>query len=179
MTKKLFIEGTSDDSNGNLRIGFGLLLSKKLSGRMPDIVLGGGKHNCIGKFRAFTRTSNNAYLLIDLDNPIDQKGNEILALNLSSSENELFFMVQEMEAWFLSQPDVLSRYYKVDLSGKIKGSVLDIEKPCKKMIDIIKKYTSKKTYHKVSDGAKLLAELNLDKLIRDFDDVQKLIDKLL
>lgn len=50
MVTKLIVEGTTDTSNGDLRKGFNKLLSKKLSGKMPRIVMGDGKTQAINKF---------------------------------------------------------------------------------------------------------------------------------
>ncbi len=47
----LFVEGTSDDSNGDLRQGFENLLKKELAGKMPIIKLGDGINQTINKFK--------------------------------------------------------------------------------------------------------------------------------
>ena len=149
MSKKLFIEGTPDDSNGNLRIGFNKLLSKKLSGRMPSIILGEGKNKCIDKFKACLRSEPIAYLLIDLDKSSEQRDEELDSLKIADQQESVFFMIQEMEAWFLSQPNILHHYYGSDLSDKIKTNAASISNPCEKLMDIVKQ-TRKKNYHKVN-----------------------------
>jgi len=56
MKKVLIIEGTKDESNGILRQGFNKLLSQKLKGSMPRIIMGEGKTQAIKKFKNYRIT---------------------------------------------------------------------------------------------------------------------------
>jgi len=111
----LFVEGTKDTSNGDLRKGFNKLLSKKLSGKMPRIVMGDGKKQAIDKFQ----NSNNSLLLCDLDGPEEKRERDISEHSLYESQHRVYYMIQEMEAWFISQPDILDKFYSTDLTRKI------------------------------------------------------------
>lgn len=73
-------------------------------------------------------------------------------------------MVQEMEAWFLSQPKILDQYYKVELSKKLpKPSPQHISNPCAILKQHTQKSKSKKgTYHKIKHGVDLLGLLDID-----------------
>ena len=48
--KVLYIEGTSDLDNGNLRKAFATLLEKELKGRIPQVIMGDGISQTVDKF---------------------------------------------------------------------------------------------------------------------------------
>jgi hypothetical protein len=167
----LFVEGTSDDSNGDLRQGFESLLKKELAGKMPIIKLGNGINQTINKFK---NTEGGKLLLIDLDGVSDTRTERLKAYNLP--ENKAFFMVQAMEAWFLSQPDMLKTYYKTDLKIP-KKHANEISKPDVELQKITKN-SVKKEYHKVRHAVELLSKLDVKKLQNDFPDFKNLLDAL-
>lgn len=172
--KYLFIEGAKDTTNGDLRQGFGILLEKKLKGKMPRIIMGEGKNNTIDKFKS----RNNSYVLCDLDAPENERQNDIKKNNLSSQSDFVFYMIQEMEAWFLSQPDSLNEFYNYDFDNKIpKKHASEFSEP-DKFLQNITKETKKGTYHKIKHGYLLLQKLDADKLCKDFPDFQNLIQKI-
>lgn len=103
----LFIEGTTDTSNGNLREGFNKLLVKKLEGKMPTISMGDGKKQTIDKFK----NSFNSNMLCDLDAPETKIADDLKENEISDYKDSVFFMIQEMEAWFISQPEILDHFY--------------------------------------------------------------------
>ena len=165
----LFVEGTNDDTNGDLRQGFENLLKKELAGKMPIIKLGNGNTQTI---RKFSNTEGGKLLLIDLDS--DTREERLTAFNLPKSKT--FFMVQAMEAWFLSQPDVLNNYYKTDLKIP-KKHASEISKPDVEL-QRLTRGTSKKEYHKVRHAVELLSKLDVKKLQEDFPDFKNLVDTL-
>ncbi len=167
----LFIEGTTDDTNGDLRQGFESLFKNELQGKMPSIKLGNGIHQTIDKFK---NTEGVKFLLIDLDGVDEIKQKRLNELRLT--ESETFFMVQAMEAWFLSQPDILKTYYKTDLKIP-KRHASEISKPDIELQKLTKD-TSKKAYHKVRHAVELLSKLDIKQLQKDFPDVKNLIDAL-
>src|SRR5580704_5469646 len=99
----LFIEGTRDDTNGDLRVGFANLFQQILFGKMPRIVMGDDNQETINKFKN-SHYERIPYSLIDLDD----KGNSATQGNYSTLkkikreslnllESDLvFFMVQKM-----------------------------------------------------------------------------------
>jgi hypothetical protein len=139
---------------------------------MPKIILGNGIMQTIDKF---THSKDKKSLLIDLDGDVKTKSNRLKEFNLS--ENNTFFMVQEMEAWFLSQPDILDDFYKSKLRIPNKKAC-DIAEPANELMKITKN-TVKKEYHKVRHAVELLGRLKTDKLKDDFPDFKNLIDFLL
>ncbi|MCD4665211.1 MAG: DUF4276 family protein [Bacteroidales bacterium] len=114
-SKVLIIEGTTDTRNGILRQGFHKLLEQKLKGKMPRIVMGDGKNQAIDKF-LHSVNNKTPHLLIDLDGPKSKRYEDIKKNNLSKNSDIVFYMIQEMEAWFLSQPEILDNYYHIKIS---------------------------------------------------------------
>lgn len=173
----LYIEGTTDDTNGDLRQGFSSLLSQKLEGKMPRIRMAEGKSQAISKFKRPLK-NDNPLLIIDLDKSVLHKNIFLQQENLTAQSSTIFFMVQEMEAWFLSQPSILDNFYNHEISSKIKRSAIEIENPSDELIKLTKKIPKKEHYHKVKHGVELLKLLNLNKLMKDFSDVQNLVNFL-
>jgi Domain of unknown function (DUF4276) len=172
----LFIEGTTDETNGDLRQGFERLLAKEanLQGKMPRIVLGNGISQTIDKF--INAHEDHKFVMVDMDGNYDKREEK---LKFHKVENEdTFFMVQAVEAWFLSQPLVLNAFYKKDLSDKItKKAASDFSKPDKELQRITKD-TVRKEYHKVRHAVELLPLLDAKKLAQDFPDYKRLIETL-
>jgi hypothetical protein len=170
----LFIEGTTDISNGNLREGFNKLLVKKLEGKMPTISMGDGKKQTIDKFK----NSSNSNMLCDLDAPETKIADDLKENDIFDYKVSVFYMIQEMEAWFISQPEILDNFYNFDISKRLvkKHASLFVEPD--KELQRITKDTAKKAYHKVNHGAQLLRLLDIEKLMKDFPEFKRLIDKL-
>ena len=170
----MFIEGTSDIKNGNLREGFRKLLEQKVKGNMPRISMGEGKNQTIDKFLH----TDHAKLLCDLDNPPEHIEDDLQKYELLNSRNSVFYMIQEMEAWFLSQPDVLDKFYCEEVSRRIpKKQAEHIAEPDRELQNITQK-SRKGKYHKVKHGAQLLQMLDAGRLYADFTDFKRLIDEL-
>ena len=135
--KILFIEGTSDDTNGDLRRGFSKLLSQKLKGEMPRIKMGNGVKSTIDKF--LHSKSNMNFLLIDLDAEASKKKDKLSEYGLKEHKDYAFFMIQEMEAWFLSQPKILDDFYGKKISDKIPNKKAEeFPKPAEYLMDLTK-----------------------------------------
>lgn len=173
----LFVEGTNNKANGFLAQGFNKLLSKKLQGKMPKIIMAEDKHRAIKKFLNCKLTSK-VNLLIDLDADEAKKQDQMNAHNLYVNKSSVFFMIHEMESWFISQPTVLDRYYCYKISKAIPDKhPKEIQNPSD-FLHIITAPSKKGKYHKVRDGAELLALLDADRLMADFSDFNDLIEKL-
>ena len=175
--KILFIEGTKDDSNGDLRQGFHKLLAQKLSGNMPRIRMGNGITTTIDGFKN-NRLSKHCILLVDLDAPEAQKDMKLLAYTLLNLKDNVFFMIQEMEAWFLSQPEILDAFYGDKNTKKLsKKKSEDIDRPAEYLSELTKN-TRNGSYHKVKHGVRLLGLLNAHKLEQSSTEFANLIKKL-
>lgn len=183
MTKFLYIEGTSDTDNGSLRVAFAKLLEKELKGAMPRIVMGDGKNQTIDKFHSKPIINDEKrFLLVDSDIILADKDALLRDVNnnkpnrkIDCSSDNTFFMVQEAEAWILSQPDVL-RKCSIDVSKLPKKNVMEITKPSEKLSDLYKK--SNLVYHKVSEFSRVFTLLDTKKLMSYFKEFNGLISTL-
>ena len=170
----LFIEGTSDISNGNLREGFRRLLEKKVACPMPTISMGDGKSQTIRKFMK----SEKSKLLCDLDSVATERENDLKKNGLTAYKDNVFYMIQEMEAWFISQPTILDTFYGVKISHKLASKNAELFNEPDKELERITKSTKKGSYHKVNHGTELLKLLDATILYNSFEDFKRLIDTL-
>jgi len=141
----------------------------------------------------------NAVILIDLD-ASKEKREERLNQYKPFDTSNLFFMIQEMEAWILSQIDRIEEFGKnegllrkrdneaINNNALIKNKYPEqINKPSEKLDTILRQYfdvvkirqgkerRKGKRYSKAKDGPKLIGLLELQILMQDFDDAKKLI----
>lgn len=186
-------ENTGADSNSNrLRQSFKKLLSQEILEDDLDknvkIIMGGGWQEIKSYYEDVT-DKVNSLILVDSDAPDESKEAKRIERGLEPKEN-VFLMVQEMEAWFLSQPEILDKYYG-RIHGKKENPIgelivnkpQDYIEPSDKLNKILKSHYPErkrvqKFYHKMVDDIELIPMLNLSKLKEDFDDVQKLIRTL-
>lgn len=183
MVKKiLFIEGAKDDTNGNLREGFHKLLEQKLEGNMPRIKMANGVTEANKTFLnnyKNKRLSKESYLLIDLDDVESEKEETLKRYNLQSSKEVVFFMIQEMEGWFISQPNILDDFYNDDISQRItKKNYKEFEDPAEYLQKLTKKNSKRQKYHKVKHGVELLKRLNAHDLVNNSTEFKELIKQL-
>ena len=140
-------------------------------------------------------------LLIDLDGEIGTKPKRLneslvgMEETLANFPDEVFFMVQEMEAWILSQPSVIEAYaddkgYKRKLEKKVgehhflKVHPIEITKPSEKIKTIFREHFEEQIerksrikvkaveYHKTKIAPDLIRMLDFQKLTEIFDDVK-------
>jgi hypothetical protein len=184
----LFIEGEPNSPNGDLRMGYSKLLSQKLKGKMPKIIMGGGfsqggKNQTIHKFKTHKLNSDLTLLLVDLDKPENERENDLRQESLLENKENVFYMIQELESWFLSQPEMLDKFYGKDnqhkkISDKIpRKKAIEIAKPDEVLMRITKN-TKKGTYHKIKHAVDLLRLLDANKLEVEFSDFKKLIERI-
>lgn len=180
----LFIEGESNSPNGDLLFGYKKLLEQKLKGKMPRIILGDGKKQTIDKFLNNRFGADKNLLLIDLDANEIEKENDLKENNLNSKSDFVFFMIQSMEAWFLSQPNILDDFFGKDsnsnkkISNKIpKKKASQIPNPYEFLKNLTKN-SKRGTYHKIKHAVELLILLDAPKLEEDFIDFKRLIESL-
>ncbi len=175
VNRVLYIEGTKEDTNGDLREGFRTLLEQKLKGKMPRLVMGNSKDETLSFFN--NERLNVKYkqrdVMIDSDGVEQEKAREVR----EKKSPALFLMVQEMEAWFLSQPEILDERFGIAVSKKIPaGDVKTIDDPSGKLYKWTK--DCKMPYHKVHHGVALLKKLKLSELENKFPDVKRLVSVL-
>lgn len=181
--KILFIEGEPNSPNGDLRQGFSKLLEKKIPRNLPRIKLGGGKSIVVNHFLN-NKFEAKSLLLFDLDGPDDSREKDIVDYKLIAQKENVFYMVQEMESWFLSQPFVLDEFYGPTktghkLSDKLKGKdVQQISDPKKELKTITSQLNKGERYHEIKHAVELLKRLDATQLESDFPDFRKLIECL-
>lgn len=159
--------------------------------------LGANKNSSVYKY-AREKTADT-YLYVDLDGSsdtipqwFDNKQKAALTRGLAfcqdSDEDHVFFMIQEMEAWFLKQPlsietwarqsGYIREHCEEELSNHslIKGKDIEsIPKPSDKLRDIIKHFFVEKNvdgskgkkvkYHKMRSATGLLDSVDVDALV--------------
>lgn len=184
MGKVIYIEGTQDLDNGDLRRAFAKLFEKELKGNMPRIVMGNGKVQTIDKFQTTPfKPDEERYLLVDSDVFIDDKSDICQSFNNDTSSNiklksaveNTFFMIQEAEAWILSQPDILKKH-KIVVKKLPQKNVMLIAKPSEVMSSIYK--DSDREYHKVRDFCRVFPELDTGALKIYFSEFKDLLEAL-
>jgi len=134
--------------------------------------------------------NGNCILLIDLDCPKTEKATKLAELTLTAYTDHVFFMVQEMEAWILSQPGSIIKTYSENIvsTGNLEDDDVfklipeEIANPTYWLGIVLSRYfrydkngvTKKKKYGKLKDGPLLLAHLDMAGLIETFEDVKRL-----
>ncbi len=176
------------DNSENFRESFHILLS----GIFPpasinlEIETGASYTSSIKSFKKQLQ-SNHCILLIDSDCPPIEKFRKLKELALVEYADHVFFMVQEMESWILSQPScILKTYINYPYNGSLDRDEIfgeapeTISKPSIKLHEILGRYfyemngIKKKKYGKLKDGPLLIANLNIAELIDTFEDVNRL-----
>jgi hypothetical protein len=169
MVNEVFIEGDK-----KLRPAFSQLLRQKVKKQFA-VSMEGSETDAAKKFLKPENPEGKA-LLIDLDASFEQKDEKLKKLKLEKDKGSVFFMVQKMEAWFLSQPEIIDAQFGIDVSKKVKRAVQEVEKPDELLESLVN--TPKHPYHKVKDAAPMLSMLNLEQLMKDFPDVKNLVTEL-
>lgn len=183
MSKVIYIEGTQDLDNGDLRLAFAKLFEKELKGKMPRIVMGNGKGQTVDKFQSTPlHNGEKRFVLVDSDAPVNDKESICLHYNEQTPNlkhnctiTNTYFMIQEAEAWILSQPKVL-RKFKIETRKLPKKNVMEIPNPSDLMATLYK--DSGKEYHKVRDFSRVFPELDTKTLKEYFPEFNSLIEVL-
>ncbi len=178
----IFVEGSRNADNGDLRNGFGKLLGQAAVRQRPQIIMGSDTDGAIRLFRLKLArpdtASQRVLLLVDLDGPEDTRTAWLTAKNLLPHAAQVFFMVQKMEAWFLAQPAMLHGYYGPDLPHTLPVAAPALVPHPDWALERCTTGTRKGRYHKTRDGARLLALLRLPDLQTAFPDVARLVAAL-
>lgn len=170
----LFIEGAKDTVNGDLREGFRKLIEQKVKSNFPTISMGGGKAQTIKKFI----NSKDSKLLCDLDASVENVESDLKENRLFEVKESVFYMIQEMESWFFSQPQILDDFYGESISSKLTKEVASMINEPDKELERLTKHLKNRKYQKVRHGSALLKKLDANKLYKDFPDFKRLIDRL-
>ncbi len=183
MKKVIYIEGTSETDNGSLRKAFSELLRKELAGDMPRIIMGDGKNQTIDKFHSTpVGKEEKRYLLFDSDEANPNKSSICSTINnekpnrkIDATSDNTFLMIQEVEAWILSQPDILHQR-GIDISNFKVSNVGNVTKPSEKLADLYRK--NQLTYTKVREFVRVFPLLDTSKLKVECPEFKALIEAL-
>lgn len=185
------------NNSEKLRESFYKLLTQIISPEIfnLEIEMGAGEKNACLMFKKHIK-KNSCSLLIDLDGSIDKKAERLLNLEIDEYSDFVFFMIQEMEAWILSQPNAIEKGMSLFNREKPEQSItddpifnqnpIDIVHPSKKLNTILSRYFSftkrdekkKKKYGKLKDSPLFIKNLDITQLTDTFEDAKRLVDFL-
>ena len=167
------------EGDRSLREGFRKFFdSIRFPGVRIKLVAGGTTVNTIGDFIRALRTNTDSInlLLIDSDAPDDGK----LAASVrnhskwdssvaaSVTDDQIHFMVQVMESWFLADKECLRRYYGQGFrENRLPASPKVEEIPKDDVMNGLEdatRSTKRGKYHKTRHAPSLLAQVNIDKV---------------
>ena len=173
----LFVEGADA-----VRVGLGPLLAQGVSRGVVMVKAVGDINRTIKRFLDEIQQplfpGTTPLLLIDLDGPATTAPAVLAAKNLTPHAAHTFWMVREMEAWFLAQPAVIDRVFKKPVSAHLPTTpAADISKPGDELTKATKTARAE-PYHKTAHPPDLLPRLHLPALRRAFADVERLISTL-
>jgi Domain of unknown function (DUF4276) len=203
---EIFVEGNAAENtrmpqllvtNGSgLRQGFSVLLRQKVSEDDFDLKISmqDSITKAVPNFKKNVGKIPNLLLLIDLDASESERTKRLKDNDLEDFSDRVFFMIQEMEAWFLSQPQAIEKAFLSNLkkpniaadSILRKQHASAIKKPSDVLSTIFKRHfeitengkPKKRPYKKSSDAQRILQQLNLAQLSNDFGDVARLLEKI-
>lgn len=200
VTVKVFFEGGADprsnpnadtfDNTNRLRESFNKLLNSGF--KEEQVRIQAKPAFSIFNFKKLIKNKEeNSLFLMDLDGAKVEKSQRINDNQLTDIQEFIFFMIQRMEAWILSQPEVIEEvfsYYKSKF-GFVKDDnlILDrdvenIAKPDKVLNIILQRYFKSKEkklkYSKLKHPPDLIQNLDLQKLRNTFEDVERRILKI-
>lgn len=167
------------NNSEKLRESFHKLLSQIINPASFNLIIEmkGGIAQAAKSFSSYAINNKKTSLLIDLDGGKSTKPQKLINLHIDNFAENVFFMIQEMEAWILSQPEAIEkaykdRYFRKNVSVKIveaehklfKVHPEEIIKPSDKLKVLLGKYyiemkgnvKKNKKYGKLKDAPLLI-----------------------
>jgi hypothetical protein len=192
------VDAVTIANSEKLREAFHKLLSQSIDPDSFNLIIetGAGYINAAKTFKIYAEFDDKVSLLLDLDGPRPSIKNKREELEIEDLSDRVFFMIQAMEAWILSQPEKLIGYCdETYIRERADTDIIDTEKdillippeeivnPSEKLKVILGRYYSvmkgdvkkKKKYGKLKDASLLIKNLDIHKLIETFKDVESLI----
>ncbi len=185
---------TVDNTNA-LREAFNTLLNSGIENKNIKIIA----HPVYSIKGAVKRGGAGGLMLLDLDGKKTLKSKRISDNELNDIEDCVFFMVQTMEAWILSQPDVIEQYFITThlkrttnrlsedeaIKGKHPETIIHPDNVLNSLLQghfySIKSGTKKKLKYKGSKlrlAPSLIENLDINTLKETFEDVRGLLLKV-
>ncbi len=188
---KLYVEGGGDAAilKTECRKGFSEFIKKFGISKMPRVVACGGRQNAYESYRTAIDNGEEAFLLVDAEDPIDSAHQEGDPINWKpwahlnsrngdkwekpsdANDTDCHLMAQVMESWFVADRLKLKQFYGTDFKvSKLPLEGTPIESIVKKSIysslsEATKTCRSKGQYGKGSHSFKILSEIDPDKVV--------------
>lgn len=192
---KLYVEGGGDGriNHGAFRQGWiGFLRKAELSGRMPQVVPGGGRAQTFDKFKTAlqTRRPNEIpILLVDSEGAVANGQTTWQHLHNrdnwdqpdDAADDSAYLMVQVMETWFLADRDALRSFFGPSLNENHFRQWRNLEAVSKDtVIDALAQATRgcQKPYRKGRISFQLLGEIDPAAVARACPHAKELLDFL-
>ena len=185
---RIYFEGSP-----RLREGFNKLIGSRIRHGSHNrirfkLIAGGSTEETINAFKKATLRHEGAFIILLIDS--DQAYAPSLLMNLRNEnqiranvqDEQIHFMVQVMESWFLADVDALKEYYEQKFQENQLPRNPNVEQIPKS--DVIAglenatRGTSKGKYHKTRHAPQLLSNLNADKVCSAAPSCKRLFDVL-
>jgi len=214
----IIVEGGANDTNASmatidnsnaLRESLYRVFSQALNRNdiSIEVHMGAGNRNAA---RAFVGAGTDTFLYTDLDTDASHRGDWFIKMSTGTNPinipdakiSYIFFMIQEMEAWILKQPEAIEQWaaannfkrypeaIPVAQHRHIAGlNIEEISKPSDKLADILKQtfQSDKKRkngkskgviYGKLKYSHELLDQLNISKLVLEDNELMSFCNKV-
>lgn len=194
MVKEIRVYFEGDNA---LRKGFNNFLKSEIDlARQRDLrfnlISGGSTAETIKDFMTAARTHTDAINIVLIDSDKPDNGNLIAEVKQRASwdteagaeiqDEQIHFMVQVMESWFLADRNALKKYYGQGFrEGQLPGNQ-NVERISKS--DVVNglakatRNTAKKKYHKTRHAPDLLSSLDIDKVCSNAPSCNRLFHSL-
>lgn len=181
MVKEIRVYFEGDNA---LRKGFNSFLKSEIDRSRQHrlgfrTIAGGSTEETIKDFMTAARAHKDAINIVLIDSDKPDNGNLIAKVKRRASwdteagaeiqDDQIHFMVQVMESWFLADRDALKKYYGQGFrEGRLPGNQNNVEQISKSDVSNGLKNatrdTRKKKYHKTQHAPDLLSNLDADKV---------------
>jgi len=181
---KIYVEGGGNDNSrlcAELRRGFqSLFIKAGFEGKLPSVIASGGRAEAFHDFEiAIKKVKKDEVILLLVDSEdaiaastkwehVKNRTGDNWDKPITADEDNLFFMVECMESWFLADKDALKNFYGKDFHENSLPNNTNLESVKKKKIytalEKATKKTIKGTYGKGDHSFKILGMLDADKV---------------
>ena len=187
------VEAQTISNSERLRESFYKLLTQMVAPTTfnLEIEMGAGEKNACKIFKKSIK-EKKCSLLIDLDGAKEIRIKRLNDLEIQDYSDFVFFMIQQMEAWMLSQPKSIEKGLMYSNPNKIEADIsdndifkqkpYDISQPALKLKTLLSRYyyyqkrniKKKKKYGKLKDAPLFIENLDAVELAKTFEDIAKL-----
>lgn len=195
MRIKIYVEGGGESNKlrTECRQGFRSFFEKSgLTGKMPAVVACGTRSDAFDSFcTAVAQTSQKSLplLLVDSEAPLTQAPWAHLKVRdgwdrpATTSDEDVYLMVECMESWFLADPECLQKYFGQGFNRKSLPRSSSVEQISKsevfKSLKMATRHSqSKGEYGKGKHSFEILGHVDPDKVRQVAPNAERLLNKL-